>query len=84
MEHLNSKGKQVVQLHLRGTGVTEVARLTSLSYPAVRNAFSIDPIRRVNVLDRKAIEVPDAELDEVLGAGRACTRPSDASARGSA
>lgn len=84
MEHLHSKGKQVVQLHLRGTGVAEIARLTSLSYPVVRKVFSVDGIWRVNVLNRKTIKVPDAELDEALGAGGACTRPSAVSSRGSA
>ncbi len=81
---MHSKGKQVAQLHWRGTGVTGAARLTGLSYPAVRKAFSVDAIRRVDVLDRTAIKVLGAELDEVLGAGGACTRPSAASARGSA
>ena len=84
VEHLDSKGKNVVQLHWRSTGVTKIARLTSLSYPPVRKAFRVDVIRRVDVLARKAIKVPDAELDEVLGAGGACTRPSAASSRGSA
>lgn len=84
MEHLHSTGKQVVQLLLRGTGVAEIARLTSLSYPPVRKAFSVDAIWRAKVLDCKAIKVPDAELYEVLGAGGACTRPSAASSRGSA
>ena len=32
-------------------------------------SFSVDAIRRVQVLERAAIEVPDAELDEVLGSG---------------
>lgn len=73
-----------MQLHWQGTGVTETARLTSLSYPAMRKAFSVDAIRRVDVLDRMAIKVLDAELEEVLGAGGACTRPSAASSRGSA
>ncbi len=73
-----------MQLQLRGTGVTEVAKLTGLSCPAVRTAFSVDVIRRTNALNRNAITVPDAELDEVRGAGRACTGPSAASSRGCA
>lgn len=73
---MDSKGKQVVQLQWRGTGVTEAAWLTSLSYPAVRKAFSVDAIRRVEVLD--------AELDGVLGAGGAGTRPIAAWSRASA
>ena len=32
-------------------------------------SFSVDAMRAVRVLDKAAIEVPDAELDEVLGAG---------------
>ena len=32
-------------------------------------SFSLDAMRAVRVLDKAAIEVPDAELDEVLGAG---------------
>lgn len=32
-------------------------------------SFSVDAVRQVQVLDDKAIDVPDAELDEVLGAG---------------
>ena len=32
-------------------------------------SFSVDAMREVQVLDRAAIEVPDGELDEVLGAG---------------
>ena len=32
-------------------------------------SFSVDAMRTVRVLDKAAIEVPDAELDEVLGAG---------------
>ncbi len=32
-------------------------------------SFSVDAIRRVRVLDRTAIDVPEAELDDVLGAG---------------
>lgn len=50
----------------------------------MRKAFSVDAIRRVDVLNRTAIKVLDAKLDEVLGAGGACTRPSAASPRGSA
>lgn len=84
VEHLHSKGKQVVQLRWRGTGLTEIAGLTSLVYPAVRKAFRVDATRRVDVLYRKAIKVPDAELDEVLAAGGACTRPSATSSRGCA
>lgn len=81
---MHSQGKQVVQLHWRGTGVTEAAWLTSLSYPAVRNAFSVDAIRQVGVLGRTAIKVLDAELDEVLGDGGPRTRPSAASSSGPA
>jgi predicted DNA-binding transcriptional regulator YafY len=32
-------------------------------------SFSVDAIRTVRVLDKAAIEIPDTELDEVLGAG---------------
>ena len=32
-------------------------------------SFSVDAMREVRVLDKAAIEVPDAELDAVLGAG---------------
>jgi predicted DNA-binding transcriptional regulator YafY len=32
-------------------------------------SFSVDAIRRVGVLDRAAVEIPDAELDDILGAG---------------
>lgn len=32
-------------------------------------SFSADAIRRVEVLDRAAIDVPDGELDDVLGSG---------------
>ena len=32
-------------------------------------SFSVDAMRAVRVLDKAAIEVPDAELDQVLGAG---------------
>lgn len=32
-------------------------------------SFSVDAIEAVDVLDQAAIDVPDAELDEVLGAG---------------
>ena len=32
-------------------------------------SFSVDAIRRVQALDKAAIDVPDGELDEVLGAG---------------
>ena len=32
-------------------------------------SYVVDAIRRVRLLDRKAVDVPDAELDDVLGAG---------------
>ncbi|MBS0446699.1 MAG: WYL domain-containing protein [Proteobacteria bacterium] len=32
-------------------------------------SFAVDAIERVAVLDRKAVEIPDAELDEILGSG---------------
>lgn len=32
-------------------------------------SFSVDAIRKVRVLDRNAVEVPDAQLDDTLGAG---------------
>ena len=32
-------------------------------------SFSVDAIRQVQVLDQKAVDVPEAELDSVLGAG---------------
>lgn len=32
-------------------------------------SFSVDAIRRVQALDKAAIDVPDGELDDVLGAG---------------
>lgn len=95
------RGNQVV--HLRGTGMMEIARQKGFSHPLVRKAFNlfnaggwpaINPasrgrsdrveIGRVNVLDRKAIKLPYAELNEVLGAVGACTGSSATSSRDSA
>ncbi len=41
LEQLHERRKQVVRLHLRSTGVMEIAALTGLSYPAVRKAIDL-------------------------------------------
>ncbi|MBK6868173.1 MAG: IS630 family transposase [Burkholderiales bacterium] len=39
LEQLHERRKQVVRLHLRGTGVMQIVTLTGLSYPTVRKAI---------------------------------------------
>ncbi len=41
LEQLHERRKQVVRLHLRGTGVMQIVSLTGLSYPTVRNAIDL-------------------------------------------
>lgn len=41
LEQLHERRKQVVRLHLRGTGVMEIVALTGLSYPTVRKAIDL-------------------------------------------
>ena len=41
LEQLHERRKQVVRLHLRGTGVMQIAALTGLSYPTVRKAIDL-------------------------------------------
>jgi len=41
LEQLHERRKQVVRLHLRGTAVMQIASLTGLSYPTVRNAIEL-------------------------------------------
>jgi len=41
LEQLHERRKQVVRLHLRGTGVMQIAALTGLSYPTVRKAVDL-------------------------------------------
>ena len=41
LEQLHERRKQVVRLHLRGTGVMQIVTLTGLSYPTVRKAVDL-------------------------------------------
>lgn len=41
LAQLHERRKQVVRLHLRGTGVMEIVALTGLSYPTVRKAIDL-------------------------------------------
>ena len=41
LEQLHERRKQVVRLHLRGTGVMQIVSLTGLSYPTVRKAVDL-------------------------------------------
>jgi transposase len=41
LEQLHERRKQVVRLHLRGTGVMQIVALTGLSYPTVRKAVDL-------------------------------------------
>jgi transposase len=41
LEQLHERRKQVVRLHLRGSGVMEIVASTGLSYPTVRRAIDL-------------------------------------------
>jgi hypothetical protein len=41
LDQLHGRRKQVVRLHLRGTGVMQIVALTGLSYPTVRKAVDL-------------------------------------------
>jgi transposase len=74
LEQLHERRKQVVRLHLRGTGVMEIASLTGLSYPTVRTAIAL-------LLAGGWSAIKPAARGRSAGDGRLLSAEQEASAR---